>query len=343
MGQYTGELQKIYVAYFSRPADTLGLAYWESVAEHAVAAGSDLATVLTSIGRSFAASPEYTEQYGNKTSAEIVNTIYTNLFGRSAEPGGLLYWSTQLDQGLITVNDAVRVISSNAAASDAVTFANKVTVASNFTNAVDTFAEINSYSGSNAAQLARSLLKSVTSDSTTVQSAETKVNAVLNDLVSFDALRSATLTQTLNNFTLGTSTTTGTVLDLGSGVRFITSVSSTAVPGFTADALSYSISSGGVISFSGAFSKGLSVGQEGALINTILGNQFNTAVLFKTTVAGITDSYVYANLSGADKFVSLPNIDAAGGSNSGVAGAVNVIQIGQPPVTNGSEWSSWSM
>lgn len=339
MGQYTAELQKLYVAYFSRPADPVGLSYWEAVITNAVAAGSDQESVLTAIGRSFAASPEYTQQYGNKTSVEIVNAIYANLFGRSAETEGLTYWATKIENGSLTVNDVVRVIYSNAAASDAVAFANKVTVANNFTNAIDTTAEVISYSGSSAGQLAKLLLTSVTSDATTVQTADAKVNAVLNDLVSFDVIRSAAVTQTLNNFTLGTATTTGTVLDLGSGVRFLTSVSSTAVPGFTAEALSYAVSSSGVISFSGVLSKGLSAGQEGTLINTILGNQFNTAVLFKTTDGGITNSYVYANLAGADKFVSLPNVDAAGGSSSGVAGAVNVVQIGQPPVTH----DSWSM
>ncbi len=31
MGIYTEAIQKLYVAYFRRPADAAGLAYWESV------------------------------------------------------------------------------------------------------------------------------------------------------------------------------------------------------------------------------------------------------------------------------------------------------------------------
>lgn len=336
MGTYTKEIEKLYVAYFSRPADTLGLAYWEGMVQNSVAAGYDISAILTSIGRSFAASPEYTEQYGGKSAIDVVDKIYMNLFGRHAEPGGLLYWSLRIDSGDMTVNDAVRVISENAAGADAETFTNKVTVATNFTNAMDTSAEITAYTGSSANQLARTLLTSVTNNAATVSASQLQIDAALSEIVSFSKLESATVTQTLNNFTLGTATTTGTVLNLGSGVTFHSAVASTAVPGFSANSLSYSISSSGVLSFSGALSTGLTAAQEGFLINTILGNQLNTAVVFKTIVGGQTNSYVYANLAGADKFVALPGVDAAGGSSSGVAGGVNVVQIGQPPVVQ--EW-----
>ena len=343
MGLYTQDIEKLYVAYFSRPADAIGLTYWENIVQSSVAAGYDVSSILTSIGRSFAASPEYTEQYANQTAEQVVDKIYMNLFGRHAEPDGLVYWSTKILQGAITVNDAVRVISENAAGSDATAFSNKVTVAANFTNNLDRTSEILAYSGSNANLLARTLLTSVTSDSATVDSALPQINSTISELVSISGLGSATLTQTLNNFTLGTATTTGTVLDLGSGVTFHSAVSSSAVPGYSANALSYSISSSGVLSFSGALSSGLTAAQEGFLINTILGNQLNTAVVFKTTAGSQTNSYVYANLAGADKFVALPGVDASGGSSTGVAGGVSVVQIGQPPVVQDWFWTSTHM
>lgn len=343
MGLYAQDIQKLYVAYFSRPADTLGLAYWENIVQNSVAAGSDIGVTLTSIGLSFAASPEYIEQYGNKTATEVVDKIYMNLFGRHAETSGLQYWSMKILSGGMTVNDAVRVISENAAGSDATAFTNKVTVATNFTNAIDTSAELTAYNGSVANALARALLTSVKDDSATVTAAQPQINTILSELTSIQSVGSATVTQTLNNFMLGTATTTGTVLDLGSGVTFHSAVTSTAVPGYSANALSYAISSGGVLSFSGTLSAGLTAAQEGFLINSILGNQLNTAVVFKATTGTQTNSYVYANLAGADKFVALPGVDAAGGSSTGVAGGVNVVQIAQPPVVQDWFWTSTHM
>ncbi len=87
------QAQQLYVAYFNRPADTLGLAYW--MTKDAAAASA-----------AFAASTEYAATYAGMSTAARVDAIYTNLFGRPAEPAGLTYWGGLIESGLISVSNA---------------------------------------------------------------------------------------------------------------------------------------------------------------------------------------------------------------------------------------------
>ena len=75
MAVYTDAIQKLYVAYFSRPADAAGLAYWEGVVT--AAKGSTAA-----VSAAFAASAEYKAAFAGLDEYHIVDQIYLNLFGR---------------------------------------------------------------------------------------------------------------------------------------------------------------------------------------------------------------------------------------------------------------------
>src|SRR5207253_1358459 len=97
---YNENIQQLYVAYFNRPADTQGLAYWETVVE---AAQGDTAAVSAA----FAASAEYKAAYANMTNAQIVDQVYQNLFGRPAEDAGKAYWADLLDNKAITIDNVV--------------------------------------------------------------------------------------------------------------------------------------------------------------------------------------------------------------------------------------------
>jgi hypothetical protein len=140
MGIYTAAVQKLYVAYFNRPADTLGLGYWETVA--AANSGS-----TARISASFSTSAEYAATYADMNTTQRVDAVYLNLFGRSAEPAGLSYWAQLIDRGLITVSNAVTQIAGGAQSSDLTAYNNKVTAATAFTAALDTTTEIVGYSG----------------------------------------------------------------------------------------------------------------------------------------------------------------------------------------------------
>lgn len=167
MGIYATDLQKLYVAYFNRPADPTGLAYWDA----AITAGgaANAAATLTAISNSFASSAEYTSLFAGMNSDHIVAQVYQNLFSRAPDPAGLAFWSLHLTQGDVTIAQIVRTISDSAVASgnsDGVAYTNKVAAAAAFTTAVDTTTEILGYSGTAALALAKTFISGVTDAAT---------------------------------------------------------------------------------------------------------------------------------------------------------------------------------
>jgi hypothetical protein len=152
---FYNDIQKLYVAYFNRPADPAGLAFWETAVE---AAGGSTAAVSAA----FAGSDEYKAAYANKTNAQIVDTVYQNLFGRPAEDAGKAYWANLLDKGTVTIDAVVTAVAQGAQGTDLVAYNNKVTAAAAFTAAVDTDAEKAGYSGADANKIAKTYLAAVT-------------------------------------------------------------------------------------------------------------------------------------------------------------------------------------
>ena len=165
------QAQQLYVAYFNRPADTLGLAFWMS---------KDAA----SASASFAASTEYATTYAGMGTAARVDAIYMNLFGRPAEPAGLIYWGTEIEAGRITIAEAVTKIAGGAQTTDLDAYNNKVAAATEFTKALDTSAEIIAYSGTAANNAAKAWLSGVTNTATlTAATAPTALNATVATVV----------------------------------------------------------------------------------------------------------------------------------------------------------------
>lgn len=155
MTTITEAIQKLYVAYFSRPADVAGLAYWEQVA---AAAGGDTAQVSAA----FAASAEYKAAYSGMNAFQVVDTVYLNLFGRHAEAKGVQFWAPLLADGTLTVDVVVTAVASGAQGSDLVSYTSKVAAAAAFTAALDTSAEILGYSGALAIAKAIAFLAAIT-------------------------------------------------------------------------------------------------------------------------------------------------------------------------------------
>ena len=118
MSANTNSIQQLYVAYFGRPADVTGLAYWET--QVALAGGSTAA-----VSAAFAASAEYTATFAGLSNDQIVNTIYNNLFHRSPEPDGLIFWSNLLTGGKINISNVVTQIAAGAQGTDSVALAQK--------------------------------------------------------------------------------------------------------------------------------------------------------------------------------------------------------------------------
>lgn len=156
---YYNDLQKLYVAYFNRPADTAGLNYYEGVLESAKGDAKVIATTMAAISASFAASAEYKAAYANMSNADIVNAVYMNIFGRPAEEAGKNYWAGQLDAKTVTIDKVVTAVAAGAQGSDLTAFNNKVNASLAFTTALGA---TNSYSGDKANAEAKAFLSKVT-------------------------------------------------------------------------------------------------------------------------------------------------------------------------------------
>ncbi len=84
------QLQELYVAYFSRPADPTGLDYWEKVGISTASFASNMY-----------AQPEFESKYATDPVESQVNQIYLNLFDRNADVEGLNYWTLEINLGNI--------------------------------------------------------------------------------------------------------------------------------------------------------------------------------------------------------------------------------------------------
>lgn len=174
--QYDTQIQQLYVAYFNRPADATGIAFWANF----MANGGTVAQVSAA----FAQSLEYQVEYSQSTNAGIVSAVYQNLFGRPAETEGLAFWVKALNDRSITVDNMVEFISRGAQGTDKVAFDSKVVVATAFTNALDTDAEKAGYSGADANEAAKELLAGIkTAANATAAIAPAALNAHVEKVI----------------------------------------------------------------------------------------------------------------------------------------------------------------
>ena len=90
---YSCDLQKLYVAYFGRPADPSGIEYWLK----------ELKKSLNLKHISFTLS----EQDENKSNEYKINNLYLNLFNRKADFFGLNYWIDMVNNHDYKISDIV--------------------------------------------------------------------------------------------------------------------------------------------------------------------------------------------------------------------------------------------
>lgn len=169
------QVQDLYVAYFSRAADRGGFDYWTALLD-----GDQANPRLQLISGSFAASAEYKAEYSQSTNAAKVNAVYENLFSRAAEPTGRDFWVQALDEGRMTIDNAVTNIAAGAQGTDLYAYRAKVNVAQAITAAIDTPAEIQGYTNASALAAVTAYIAQVKD----VASFNTAINAAsINNLV----------------------------------------------------------------------------------------------------------------------------------------------------------------
>jgi len=190
---YAVVVQQLYIAYFGRPADPAGLTNFENALLTANAptnfqafnATYATSPAIKALIDSFGTSAESARLYGTGTTADFVGAIYQNVLGRAPFAAGSTYWTIAIDSGALTKGNAALSIMAGALANttaqgliDAAAVNNKVTVGSNFTTALNTADQIESYKGQTAAATARTMLSTV-SNTTETMAFQTTITAKL--------------------------------------------------------------------------------------------------------------------------------------------------------------------
>ncbi len=127
--QYLDALQKVYIAYYGRPADPDGQDYW--AARLADANGN-----LSQIIMAFGTSNEFTMRYGGLTNDQLIDTIYQQMFSRNPDEAGKAFYLDKLNRGLMTLQSITLDVLNGAQNSDSITINNKLEVANYFTEKV---------------------------------------------------------------------------------------------------------------------------------------------------------------------------------------------------------------
>lgn len=158
-------VQKLYLAYYGRPADPSGLEFWAGRLDSQGGA-------LNGILDSFATSAEATKNFAGKSNQDLIRSVYQVLFNRNlteSDPG-LKFYSDSLSKGERTLQSIALDILNGASGSDLTLIQNKTEVAKQFTDALDTALEKGSYAGDTAVLRARTLISKVTMDLTASKS-----------------------------------------------------------------------------------------------------------------------------------------------------------------------------
>lgn len=186
---YHAALQRIYVAYFGRPADPAGLAFYAN-AYLSAGAATDIAGISASYGTnagvkalidSFATSQESQDLYPGDNSA-FLDAVYRNLFNRAPDAAGKAFWVDLMDRGVMTRSVAAVSIMAGAQTTDLDLINMKTKVASDFTTALNTPTRLAAYDGLTANAVVRSMLAGVTL-ATDVNNFQTTIENTINTLV----------------------------------------------------------------------------------------------------------------------------------------------------------------
>jgi len=143
-------IQKLYVAYYGRPADPAGLLFWEDALQD-----NPVDLVLEAFGTS--------REYLKISTDDPIATLYQQMFNREPEAEGLEFYAQKLANGEASLASIALDIANGAQGQDAVTLSNKICVANTVTKALmeETVIDSAPYYSSSSLEDARFLLASV--------------------------------------------------------------------------------------------------------------------------------------------------------------------------------------
>jgi hypothetical protein len=173
-------VQELYIAYFGRAADPGGLAEFTRQMQ-ALGAPADIQALnaaygsddgIRSLVNSFSASVESQTLYGADTS-NFIASVYRNILNRAPDPEGAAFWTDAIHGGRLSRDGACLAILAAAMTNtteqgliDAAVVLKKIKLSQQFTAAVlDAHAEA-FYAGDAAAKVVRTMLASISSETT---------------------------------------------------------------------------------------------------------------------------------------------------------------------------------
>ncbi|KTT52206.1 hypothetical protein SB11R_01890, partial [Pseudomonas oryzihabitans] len=155
------QVESLYLAYFGRPAEPAGLAYWTAQTN----------ATVDQISAAFAQQPEYTSVYGGLTRAQTINQLYQNLFNRAAQSNELTYWQNSTD---ISVDRMALALTNGATGTDRLLLDGKTQFASAATANLSSTATA---SDAKAALTGAQIITSVSNGTATTQTLSAYLNA----------------------------------------------------------------------------------------------------------------------------------------------------------------------
>lgn len=188
--EYEELVQKIYVAYFGRPADVSGAAFFANKIRDA-GAPKDILSFSNSYNNNhkvreiidaFGLSKESQDLYPG-SNREFITAIYKNLYNREPDSSGLEFWSSRINSGEMSRPAAALLIMAGAQSTDQNTINNKIYAAKNFTKTLIDRGLQSSYSGMDVNELVRANLQNIgrwTSPDEIINEIDKSINAIKN-------------------------------------------------------------------------------------------------------------------------------------------------------------------
>ena len=176
--KYLNMVQKVYIAYYLRPADPAGLKWW---AQQLKENNGDMSAIIDE----YANSEEALRLWGEINSGNIesvIDSIYQNLFNRPADEAGKQFYADGFRNGRFTAGSIVLDILNGASGEDAQAIEKKLVYCNTFVNVLDPDGD---YQGpfeatynADDAEAVRDLLSRITSETSDIT-----YNQVLQDIV----------------------------------------------------------------------------------------------------------------------------------------------------------------
>jgi hypothetical protein len=163
---YYDTVQKAYIAYYGRPADSGGLEFW---AGRVSDANGDISAIMDAFGNS----QEFNDRYGSLSNSELITKIYQQMYNREPDSGGLAFYANLLDTGESNLQQITLNVMNGSQNEDLDKINNKLSAAKSFTSTLST------NNADYPLEYATTYLSQISEDTSTIETASSSLNTFL--------------------------------------------------------------------------------------------------------------------------------------------------------------------